>query len=116
MEDSKPGRNKTHGVVIYGVFNMTEKEIVRYFGTAHGRVQGVGFRFFVQQTAMEHGLTGWVKNMPDGTVTMEIQGTTDNIESFLKKIRRGGGFIKVERLDLDAIETDLREQDFNVRY
>lgn len=52
---------------------MFEK-IVRYYGRAVGRVQGVGFRFFVQQNAVELGLTGWVRNMDDGSVTMEMQG------------------------------------------
>ena len=43
-----------------------EKEIVRFFARAEGRVQGVGFRFFVQQNAAELGLCGWVRSMEDG--------------------------------------------------
>ena len=51
------------------VFSMAEsKTSVRYFGRATGRVQGVGFRMFVQQHASELGLTGWVRNMEDGSV------------------------------------------------
>lgn len=92
------------------------KEIIRYFGRAVGRVQGVGFRFFVQQTALEFNLTGWVKNMSDGTVTMEIQGSGDDIEAFAKKIRRGAGFIKVERLDLDSANVMTDERDFRIAY
>ena len=91
-------------------------EIVRYFGRAHGRVQGVGFRFFVQQTAMDIGLTGWVKNMSDGTVTMEVQGTMENIEDFTRRIRRGAGFIRVERLDMDSMEVKEQEKDFRINY
>jgi acylphosphatase len=49
-------------------------DLVRYFGTATGRVQGVGFRMYVQQHAMELDMTGWVKNMDDGSVTMEVPG------------------------------------------
>ena len=92
------------------------KEIVRYFGRAVGRVQGVGFRFFVQQTASEFSLTGWVRNMDDGSVTMELQGAMENIEAFAKKIRLGAGFIKVERLDLESRDTELNESGFSIRY
>ena len=92
------------------------EEVVRYFATAHGRVQGVGFRFFVQQTAKEMGLVGWVKNMPDGTVTMEVQGTSEEIEAFAKRIKRGGGFIRVDRLDLESMDAVLDDHDFNIRY
>jgi acylphosphatase len=38
---------------------------IRYFGTAAGRVQGVGFRMFVQQHAMDLHVTGWIRNMED---------------------------------------------------
>ena len=93
------------------------KEILRYFCRAHGRVQGVGFRFFVQQTAREIGLTGWVKNMPDGTVTMEVQGDAEQIEIFAKKLKKGGGFIRVDRLDMETAEQVITdEQDFGIRY
>ena len=92
-------------------------EVVRFFCCAHGRVQGVGFRFFVQQTAKEMGLTGWVKNMPDGTVTMEVQGDMAEVEAFAKRIKKGGGFIRVDRLDMETAEkAELDEQDFVVRY
>ncbi len=92
-------------------------EVVRYFCRAHGRVQGVGFRFFVQQTAKEMGLTGWVKNMPDGTVTMEVQGDIEEIDAFAKRIKKGGGFIRVDRLDMETADSVLLDdQDFVVAY
>ena len=87
-------------------------EVVRYFCRAHGRVQGVGFRFFVQQTAKEIG-----KNMPDGTVTMEVQGDIEEIDAFAKRIKKGGGFIRVERLDMETAEKVLLdERDFVIAY
>ena len=57
-----------------------EKEIVRFFARAEGRVQGVGFRFFVQQNATELGLVGWVRNMEGGSVTMEALGVIDRVK------------------------------------
>ena len=78
---------------------MFEK-IVRYYGRAVGRVQGVGFRFFVQQNASELGLTGWVRNMDDGSVTMEIQGQDAPVDELERRIRKGNGFIRVDELSL----------------
>ena len=43
--------------------NVMEKENVRFFARAEGRVQGVGFRFFVQPNGLELALCGWLRNM-----------------------------------------------------
>lgn len=91
-------------------------DMVRYFGQASGRVQGVGFRFFVQQNAKELGLTGWVRNMPDGTVTMEYQGSEDVAEILAERIRSGNFFIKVKELRLETRDLQPDEQDFTIRY
>ena len=48
--------------------------MVRFYLRFTGRVQGVGFRFFVAMNAERCHLTGWVKNMSDGSVTAEVQG------------------------------------------
>ena len=52
---------------------MTDK-IVRKHILVYGRVQGVGFRYRASHAARSFGLTGWVRNNPDGTVEMELQG------------------------------------------
>ena len=57
--------------------------MVRFYLRFTGRVQGVGFRFFVAMNAERCHLTGWVKNMSDGSVTAEVQGTRVEIEKFL---------------------------------
>ena len=56
------------------------EKIVRKAGRAKGRVQQVGFRVFVRNSARDCGVTGWVKNMSDGSVTMELQGGTTRRE------------------------------------
>ena len=94
---------------------MFEK-IVRYYGRAVGRVQGVGFRFFVQQNASELGLTGWVRNMDDGTVTMEIQGQEAPVDELERRIRKGNGFIRVDELSLEEREAVAAEERFQIRY
>ncbi len=91
-------------------------DLVRYFGTATGRVQGVGFRMFVQQNAMELGITGWVKNMSDGTVTMELQGTQAAIDRLEAIIREGNYFIKVQSFGLEVRDVVAMEQRFEINY
>ena len=53
-----------------------------------GRVQGVGFRYKAKYLAQSLGLTGWVKNEWDGSVTMEIQGRSMMIEKMLENLNR----------------------------
>lgn len=51
-----------------------------------GMVQGVGFRYRSYMIAQQMGLAGWVKNLWDGRVEMEIQGTAEEIEEFLRRL------------------------------
>jgi acylphosphatase len=54
-----------------------------------GRVQGVGYRFYMQRKARELGLTGWVRNCRDGSVEAVIQGTSEAVETMVTWARRG---------------------------
>ena len=54
-----------------------------------GRVQGVGFRFYMQRKALELGVTGWVRNRLDGTVEAVVQGTPEAVETMIAAARRG---------------------------
>ncbi|WP_409293794.1 acylphosphatase [Peribacillus sp. SCS-26] len=61
-----------------------------------GRVQGVGFRYFTQMEAMEHGIKGWVKNNDDGSVEIMAQGKQEDLSAFLSRIEKGSPFSKVD--------------------
>lgn len=89
---------------------------VRKAGRAVGRVQGVGFRFFVQSNAKSLGLTGWVKNMSDGSVTMELQGAPDVVERLIAKIKRGNDWIKVTSFEQSDLPVVKGENKFAIRY
>jgi acylphosphatase len=54
-----------------------------------GRVQGVGFRFYMQRKARELGLTGWVRNCRDGSVEADIHGAPGEVETMIAWARRG---------------------------
>jgi acylphosphatase len=65
----------------------------------HGRVQGVGFRYFVLDQAEVLGLAGWVRNEYDGTVTGEASGEPGAMETFRRELERGPAMAHVTRLD-----------------
>jgi acylphosphatase len=64
-----------------------------------GRVQGVGFRYKTQQVAMEFEVSGWVRNLADGRVQLEVEGAEDEVKRFVDElVDRMNGFIrKTER-------------------
>jgi acylphosphatase len=51
-----------------------------------GRVQGVGFRYTVKDLSRGFEVCGWVKNLPDGSVELQVMGACDEVESFIKEI------------------------------
>ena len=95
---------------------MESNALVRVFAAASGRVQGVGFRYFVQTSALNHSVTGWVKNMHDGTVEMELQGTETNVHRLLAVIEKGNMFCRVDGLKCKALELHLEENEFKIVY
>ena len=95
---------------------MADSDLLRYSGRAEGRVQGVGFRMYVQQHAMDLGITGWVRNMDDGSVTMELQGSPEKLDRLEQIIRRGNAFIKVTGLSLETRPVQEEERRFSIKY
>ena len=78
-----------------------------------GRVQGVGFRYRAAFLANSEGLTGWVKNLWDGRVEMEIQGDLSTIRKFLVRLR-GERYIVIKHMDVEEIAPE-NETRFMVR-
>ncbi|MEP6994240.1 MAG: acylphosphatase [Acidobacteriota bacterium] len=63
-----------------------------------GRVQGVGYRFFVEGAARELNVRGWVRNLPDGSVETVAEGDEQQLARFFDRLRRGPRGARVERL------------------
>ncbi len=80
-----------------------------------GRVQGVGFRWFVQDIASFEGLSGWVTNLPDGRVEVWAEGESDAVERLERQIRRGPGQARVERVEVSDEPTSGRAGTFVIR-
>jgi acylphosphatase len=66
----------------------------------HGRVQGVGFRYFVRHVGNRLGLTGNVCNCPDSTVEIVVEGTSGKISDFIKEVEKGPALARVDRVDI----------------
>ena len=61
----------------------------RLHAVIRGRVQGVGFRYFVLREARALDLTGWTRNRDDGAVEVEAEGTRPALEALLARLQRG---------------------------
>ncbi len=64
-----------------------------------GRVQGVFFRASAQREARRLGLTGWVRNRPDGSVELLAEGEDESLRDFIGWVQRGPGSARVDRVD-----------------
>ncbi len=62
---------------------------VRARVVAQGRVQGVGFRAFLRSQATGCGLSGWVRNLPDGRIETEVEGARVLVDEFIQAVKRG---------------------------
>ncbi len=86
---------------------MSEMEtlMIRHY-QVEGRVQGVGFRWFVQREAAEIGLRGWVRNTQDGHVEAVAAGSPEQIEDLETALKRGSRGSRVDRIRIHNLEDD----------
>lgn len=87
-------------------------EILRYKIHVTGHVQGVGFRWSAAREARNLGIKGYIKNLSDGSVYIEAEGSLIQLTSFVEWCRKGTGFGFVESVKVDIIPpanyTDFR--------
>lgn len=72
--------------------------------------------FFCTMTARKYDLTGWVRNMENGMVEMEVQGDDSSITKYIKDIKKGNRFIRVDELYQKKIEILPNERTFTEKY
>lgn len=87
----------------------------RLHAVVSGRVQGVGFRYFVQREATRLKLTGWVRNLAEGNVEVMAQGPAQALDDLLKKLREGPPFAWVRDVVVDWKDPDPSLLTFEVR-
>jgi len=91
-------------------------ELRRIHGLVSGRVQGVGYRAYVRSIALQLGVVGWVRNLPDGRVELSAQGTLEGLEDLEDALWAGPPLSKVNDLKLEDEPLDPGLSDFTVLY
>lgn len=81
-----------------------EESPVRARVVARGRVQGVGFRVFLQSQAIRLGLSGWVRNLPDGRIEAEVDGPAVLVDECIQAVKRGPSLAWVEDIEVEWID------------
>ena len=81
-----------------------------------GKVQGVGFRAFTERKANLYGLSGWVRNLPDGRVEVVAEGDEILLKEFLKDLKKGPPLARVDHIEVHWEEPTGEFFDFTIRY
>ena len=89
---------------------------IRRAATVRGLVQGVSFRWYTRQEAQRLGLTGWVRNEPNGTLSLEAQGPEDDVEALLAWVHHGPPHARVTAVEVDDVTPSADEVDFRIRH
>ena len=89
-------------------------KIIRKHFFFKGRVQGVGFRYRAQNAAARYSVTGWVKNLYDGSVEMEAQGTEEDIDKVVQTLQ-DSRYIVINDMYVADRQADPRETFFRIK-
>lgn len=92
---------------------MVRKHII-----VSGRVQGVGFRYICTGIASKYNCTGWVRNLYDGTVEIEVQGLRHRVDCFILDVKEGNRFAIVRNMEIKEIPLVNvgQEKSFSVKF
>jgi len=92
------------------------EEKVRLRAIVHGRVQGVNFRYYTRQQALQLGVAGYVRNLWDGTVEVVAEGEQGVVTRLLSWLYKGPRMAVVEKVDVEWLEYSGEFRRFEVRY
>ena len=81
-----------------------------------GRVQGVGFRFTVRHIAKGFDLTGWVRNLPDGRVELQVSGDEEEVRAFLDQIAGGELHSLIRKQTENKLNEAVVARGFEIRH
>ncbi len=88
--------------------------MIRYHIIIRGDVQGVGFRYYTQKSALLYGVRGWVRNKADGSVEVDAEGGETNMAQFLGALKNGNRFSFVESADIRKIDELCNYRSFEI--
>lgn len=90
--------------------------MMEIYSITSGKVQNVAYRTYVQDAATELGITGWVRNLPDGTVAVCAQGMPDQLKEFVEYLHEGSLHAKVEAVSVDWRTAKKIYEDFSIHF
>lgn len=90
--------------------------MVEIYCIVSGKVQNVSYRDYVQVSAGELGLSGWVKNEPDGTVAVCAQGLPDQLKDFVEYLHEGSLNARVDAVSVDWRTARKMYDDFSIHF
>ncbi len=82
----------------------------------HGKVQGVGYRFFATRVARRLGLKGSIQNNRDGSVEATVEGEKSTIDEWIEELKEGPRYAEVTRIDQESRDFTGRLGDFDVKF
>jgi len=91
---------------------MKELRLIRI----HGKVQGVGYRFFATRVARRLGLKGSIQNTRDGSVEAIVEGEKKAIDEWIEELKEGPRYAEVTRIDQETKDFTGRLGDFDVTF
>ncbi|MBN1327228.1 MAG: acylphosphatase [Candidatus Cloacimonetes bacterium] len=81
-----------------------------------GRVQGVSYRYFVLKNAIDRGISGYVRNLVDGRVTVIARGDKEKLREFLKILQQGPPLSRVNKIEFEQISDREKFTGFRIEY
>jgi len=81
-----------------------------------GRVQGVGYRYFTERAARDHGVSGWSMNMPDGGVMLEVEADSAAFERFVDELKKGPSMSDVRDVSVRYMPYQGKYKGFSIRF
>jgi len=81
-----------------------------------GHVQGVGFRFIVRHIAKGFDVTGWVRNLPDGRVELQVSGDHEQVRAFLDEVAQGELHSFIRKQTENKLNEPLAAHGFEIRH
>jgi len=90
--------------------------IKRLHAVVEGHVQGVGFRYFTLEQAQRLGLTGWVRNLPNGRVEVSAEGFPEDLEELLRRLYDGPSGAYVRNINYEYFSPTGEDYSFRVTF
>ena len=103
-------------VIIFTVKQTESQKVVAAEVVVSGRVQGVCYRAFTQEAALDLGLGGWVRNLPDGRVELQVGGAESEVFAFLDSVMESELRSHIDKQTRAALPEPVRARGFEIRH